>query len=270
MPNTCEETPQTSQEHDDKEMVRLTFDLHPNRTLRLSIHEKVKNVSELSDRAFSYNGVTDSNNEKDKKEKDEKMHIDEEGCGRFAIMDAKRITSLTHLAMAANTALLRSARSSNKTTENNNSSSGTKRKRGIALETIVCAGGSSNVGNVLKEFTFSSSGGKEKIATEEVVMAMGYDCSNDGEYESFLSDIGLTNSTAASSEEKEDDNDNHAPKSKRLPIQMYLQRDRTESDVKDLMRVFKLTKEEINMGQGLGKSSLDMAVVNRVATKFTV
>jgi len=176
----------------------------------------------------------------------------------FAIMDASRIASIDHLAIAVNSALLRTVNSASNSTNGNRTSPQMGQKRGRALDTIVCAGGSTNVGAVLKDFAFSES----STAAEEAKI----EAETRSEYNVVLIGIGTTleqymdtmmndHIALASSQ--------HQPETI-ADMVAFFGRERSKEEVMQLIKIFKTTKEEVAM-QGLEK-----AIINRVAAKFYI
>ena len=177
----------------------------------------------------------------------------------FAIMDASRIASIDHLAIAVNSALLRTNNAfASNSTNGNGSSPQMGQKRGRALDTIVCAGGSTNVGAVLKEFGFNES----SIAAEETKR----ETETQSEYNVVLIGIGTTLEQYIETMT----NDQIAlASSQRQPetiadMVAFFGRERSQTEVMQLIKMFKTTKEEVAM-QGLEK-----AIINRVAAKFFI
>lgn len=206
----------------DASKATLSFQLFPNRNLQIQL---------LNDISDPYSKIPPSAN--------------------FALLNARRIVSIGHVAAAANHALIRnrnmtitaSRGSGNDEAKGDNKS---KDVRGLALETIICAGGSSHVGNVLKDFGFQnedSCSNHDKNGTHSVI-ALGWDCTDAEMAEFIKSTIGEGAGSSA-------------------PL-TQLSRDRTDQELKDIMKAFKLTKEDIEMES----SSLEHAVVTRIATKF--
>ena len=177
----------------------------------------------------------------------------------FAIMDASRIASIDHLAIAVNSALLRTNNAiASNSTNGNGTSPQMGQKRGRALDTIVCAGGSTNVGAVLKDFGFNES----SIAAEEAKR----ETETQSEYNVVLIGIGTTLEQYIETMT----NDQIAlASSQRQPetiadMVAFFGRERSQTEVMQLIKMFKTTKEEVAM-QGLEK-----AIINRVAAKFFI
>uniref|UniRef100_A0A7S2A682 Uncharacterized protein n=1 Tax=Trieres chinensis TaxID=1514140 RepID=A0A7S2A682_TRICV len=222
--------------------VSITLGLHPGHSLRVSIHKDVCDPYTISEQATSFGRTT--------KEGEDRATARD---GRFAVMDARRILSLSHIAVAANSALLRIEKFKAKK-RNQDGDLKKSFSRGIALETIVCASGTSHVGSALRDYAFqqdanesnkSSTGRSSKRFT---LIAIGYDCPGEAEYASFLSNIGLDD--GLSKEEME----------------IYFSRSRDDCELKDIMKAFKITKEEVEMED----SSLEKAVITKIASKFVV
>jgi len=172
---------------------------------------------------------------------------------RFSFLDAHRIIGISHVATAANLALMRRSQREQKIESGSDDN-----KKGIAFETVLCLAGSTHVGNILRDYAFQSSSNdknnknknKNKNNIENTtILVLGYDCTK-SEMDEFISNKIL--SSVDSSTEL-----NQCQK-----FLSYLDRTRTEEEKKDIMKLFKLTKEEIDM------SSLEQAVVNKVGTKY--
>ena len=211
----------------------ITFGLHPETTLRVSLHKSIPTNPHhvVVNKVISSSIPSNANSE------------------TFAIMDASRIISFNQISVAANTALLRKYQYECK--------NGTS-KRGIALETILCCAGSTNTASVLRDYAFdknsnaakellndSNGGGNDNANGGYDVFCLGY-CNSDEEFVQIVESLNLGPSET---------NDN---------IHAYLSRSRSEQETNELMKVYKITKEEIEM---FG-SSLEKAVNNRVAAKF--
>eukprot|EP00559_Dactyliosolen_fragilissimus_P006104 CAMPEP_0184867714 /NCGR_PEP_ID=MMETSP0580-20130426/27491_1 /TAXON_ID=1118495 /ORGANISM="Dactyliosolen fragilissimus" /LENGTH=143 /DNA_ID=CAMNT_0027368141 /DNA_START=232 /DNA_END=663 /DNA_ORIENTATION=- len=127
--------------------------------------------------------------------------------------------------------------------------------KGIALDTIICAGGSSNVGSVLRDYAFESSttntsnnNANHKNAEKKyMVLAIGHNISNE-EFISSCENIGIGK---------------FLPKDETLD---YFSRQRNMNEKKSLMKAYKITKEELL----LDDSSFENAVIARIASKFHV
>eukprot|EP01083_Nonionella_stella_P206472 750970_1 len=155
--------------------------------------------------------------------------------------------SLDHIAIAANTAMIRMSHY-----ENTDNSDKTTKNRGLALETVICAAGSTNVGSIMKDFAFDARSSAALSLQngspgddEYTVLLLSYDCS-EKEHLEIISQVDLT-----------------APEKIQDMIQ-YFDRERGQQEVTALMKVFKVTAQEV----GREGSSLEKAVLNRVATKF--
>ncbi len=214
------------------DITSIQFALHPDVTLRVTLHRSIPiNPHEVVNQLFQL--PNNSNSEK------------------FAILDAKRITSLDQIAVAANSALLRQHQFQQK-----NGSCG----RGLALETILCCAGSTNTASVLRDYAFD----KTSVAATQVgsrssgdddgddgcgkydILCLGF-CSSDEEFEKVISMLKIGD--AESTEQ----------------VHTFFARVRDE-EKQELMKVYKITKEEVEMNG----SSLEEAVNNRVAAKFYV
>eukprot|EP00555_Chaetoceros_dichaeta_P003323 CAMPEP_0198248630 /NCGR_PEP_ID=MMETSP1447-20131203/373_1 /TAXON_ID=420782 /ORGANISM="Chaetoceros dichaeta, Strain CCMP1751" /LENGTH=251 /DNA_ID=CAMNT_0043933089 /DNA_START=13 /DNA_END=765 /DNA_ORIENTATION=+ len=226
----------------------ITFALHPKRSLRVSLHTSISTNPHI---IFSRTSALPSN--------------DASG-DRYAIIDAKRVVSLTHLGIAANSALLRLHHFEQSTVDATNTNTNTnmptdttvgRKRRGAALETILCAGGSTNVGSVLKEFAFDANSVAAAAAAaasvqqqseqsqEYDVLFLGYDCESEEEFTTVLSDVGLD-----------------APRDESA-WNAYFARERDGREMQEMAKIFKLSPEEL----ARDGFSLEKAVLNRVATK---
>ncbi len=168
----------------------------------------------------------------------------------FSLMDASRIMSLDHIAVAANSALIRQLHfeSYAKDNEDSNSEEKAVKSRGLALETVVCAAGSTNVGSIMKDYAFdtkwneaNNSGGGRDFH----VLLFGYNVTEEEHIEA-ITKVGLSN-----------------PESTEYMME-YFSRSRGDDEIKTLTKVYKLGKEEVSKE----RSSLEKAILNRVATKF--
>lgn len=134
------------------------------------------------------------------------------------------------------------------------------------METVLCAGGSTNVGSVMKDFGFS----KDSVAALAVlheqqrqestsvstaeppqrydVLFLGYDCESDMEFNNVLSKVGL--------DAPVDD----------CAWNAYFARERDGQETQDMARLFKLSPEELTRHD----FSLENAVLNRVAVKYSI
>lgn len=299
--------PSSAGDDHDTEIATLSFGLHPGRTLRVSLHSNVTETDarDLAQRAIKYTacyGCTSSATSTD----DSSAAGRGTRPGRFAIMDAARIASLSHVGVAANAALGRCARwdrdaeradaetaaagaaGGNNDTGGGGSSRGSsssRNRRGIGQELVVCAAGTSHAGYAVRDYGFqpeAAAGGdnasnnnksnkKRKKqqqnqpttpattstctsnaggTTAHTILAIGFDCKNDREYQTFLSDVGLS----------------IYPSSNSVSMEEYFHRERSEQELGRLMKAYKISQSEIDMDG----SSLENAVLTRVATKFAV
>jgi len=213
---------------------KILFSLHPEKTLQVALLKDVVNpvgVAEASAKFSHREGLVGD-------------------TGRFAIIAANRIMSLDHISVAANSALFREigrkARYRSQTSDTGTSNdgkgqaSGQKEWRGIALDTVFAAAGSLNETTVLKEYGFK---GKDLDTTNSnsVVVALCYD-SSQAEMEEYLEIVGGT-----------------------LTPFSYFKRKRTDIEIKDLIKAFKLSPQEVDANN---HKLMELAVINRVATKF--
>jgi hypothetical protein len=192
----------------------LQFGLHPERLLNVSLHRKLKKNPHTISKMIA--SLTNDNHK------------------RFAIMDATRIISVDHIAIAANNALMRISDTDN---------------RGIALDTVICAAGSTNVMSVMKEYAFdqhSDAAKEENNCTGYNVLLLAFDCKADGEILSLIEQLGLG--------EHDSLEDTHS----------FFARQRSNDQMSALMKAYKITKEEVEMRN----SSLESAIINRLATKY--
>lgn len=165
-----------------------------------------------------------------------------ESSEKFAILDAKSIVSLNQIAVGANSALMRHFQFELKNGSCN---------RGVALETILCCAGSTNTGSVMKEYAFDQ---HSVAAKDESNLGGGYDvlflgyCESDEEFKDITTSMQLG-----------------VPENE-SGIEKYFSRNRNDKELADLMKIYKITKDEIEMCG----SSLEKAVLNRVAAKFHI
>jgi hypothetical protein len=219
-----------------KKYTSVKFGLHPNRTLSITLHRKILTNPHQITKALA---AIPNNSTHD----------------HFAIMDATRIVSLNHISMAANHALMRGC--------SYNSGGLSSSRRGPALDTVVCAAGSTNFGSIMKDYAFDETSkaaaaiavksgdgdgddhdGTEGATTTYDVILLGFDV-EETEYEQVMKDVaGLNN-----------------PVDEEGMISFF-ERQRSDLDVTAMIKVFKTTKQEVAM-QGL-----ERAVLNRVASKF--
>lgn len=206
----------------------ITFALHPNISLRVSLYKSIPvNPHQVANKLVTLPGNSTSE--------------------KFAILDANKITSTNQIAVAANTALLRRFQFEQK------NAGATVTKRGLALETTLCCAGSTNTASVMKDFAFdkNSIAAKEETTSGEGgvydVFFLGY-CESDKEFQDVAATLKLGVSECNSG------------------VDAYFARQRSEKEVNALMKVYKVTKDEVEMCD----LSLDEAVVNRIATKFYI
>jgi len=222
-----------------------TFSLHPSTNLRISFHTKIENPHDIANTVLSMK---------------ENLGDGSITGEKFILLNSKLIVSMDHIGIAANSALIRFENTMLRSVEDTGDQSTTehrttrqKKRRGVAIETVVCAGGSTNVGIVLREFAFDCgqsnashvSGSQVESGVSASLFALGFDCKDDEEYVQFLGKVGL------------------GPPE---PIDDYIERNRTEKEMEDIRRTFKLTDEEIEMNG----SSLKNAVLTRIASKYHV
>ena len=202
--------------------IRLSFDLFPNESLQIQLLTNVSDPYSMSNDMTSF------------------------PPSNFALLNAERIVSVGHIAAAANHALLRhqSFMIKNSAAKNENKDTNV---RGLAIETIICAGGSSHVGNVLRDFAFLEKYNNEGMESKSfTVIVLAWNCSEEKMTEYVNSIISRGNGSLA-------------------PLS-YLSRERNEDELKDIIKNFKLTKEDIYTES----SSLDLAIITRIATKFNI
>ena len=223
----------------------LTFGLHPGRNLRCSLHAGISESTcrALAERALNYDAADDKS---------------ATSFGRYAIMDADRVVSLQHIAVAGNIALARCARWEAQDGDGTNSSN--SNRRGIGQMTVICAAGTSHSGYALRDYGFfdvapaSEPEKKQKqmqqdakaSASSFTILAIGWDCEGDADYEKFLADMGLADN--------------------RPDMQQYFGRPRSKQELAGLLKAFKVSQNEVDMDG----SSLEHAIITRIATKFVV
>lgn len=198
------------------------------------------------------------------------MNYKAEGCestafGRFAIMDADRVVSLQHIAVAGNGALARCARweaQGSDRQQQGGDGSNNNNRRGIGQETVICAAGTSHAGYALRDYGFfdvapaseteqkNKQKQKQKQQQAEVktssftILAIGFDCKDDAEYDKFLADMELGDDQPG--------------------MEDYFGRERSKQELAALLKSFKVSINEVEM------SSLEHAIITRIATKFVV
>ena len=237
----------------DTGIATLSFGLHPGRSLRCSLHT---GLSESACRALA--------------EKAMKYDVTEGGestaFGRFAIMDADRVVSLNHIAVAANIALARCARweaqGSDQQHGGHGSNNNNNNRRGIGQEAVICAAGTSHAGYALRDYGFfdvapaseTEQKNKQKKKQQQAkattssfaILAIGFDCKDDAEYGKFLADMELDYGQTNMAE--------------------YFGRERSEQELVALLKSFKVSPNEVEMDG----SSQEHAIITRIATKFVV
>ena len=185
--------------------------------------------------------------------------------GRFAIMDADRVVSLQHIAVAGNIALARCARWEAQGSDqeqggdgSNNNNNNNNNRRGIGQETVICAAGTSHAGYALRDNGFfdvapaSETEQKKKQQQAKAttfsftILAIGFDCKDDAEYDKFLADMQLGGCQPNMEE--------------------YFGRERNKQELAALLKSFKVSPNEAEMDG----SSLEHAIITRIATKFVV
>ena len=229
----------------DNAVTTLTFGLFPDTNLKVGLFlSSPKAPQELTSQLAALDNATSSIGE------------------RYALLDATRIISLNHLGIAANSALVRLKNfrlmqedEEEKISQDESKEQGDAKKRkarGIAIDTIICCGGSTNVQSVMKDFAFipPPTTPPEEGTTYNYIL-LGYNCSSDDEFLKVAQDTGLTSSTSISTNDE---------------MNSFFARERTMQETKDLMKVYKLTSFEVEMKS----SSLEEAIMNRVATKFYI
>lgn len=279
-------------------ITKINFALHPKRQLRLSFHRAIPanphdvvnqllHDSSILPPSLSKSG-SDGNDASDDENPNSNSNSD-----YFAIMDASKIVCMDQIAIGANNAQLRryqfsqrnkqrrrsggngvngsSSVSGNahgsgfengngKTNDKQNTTSNTARLRGLALETILCCAGSTNTASVLRDYAFDEHSEAAKSASNTTsstslsdvqydIFVLGF-CETDEEFEHVITNDLLKLS----------------PAEDRNGIESYFQRERCETEMNNLLKVYKLTKDEV----GMCGSSLEKAVCNRVAAKFFI
>uniref|UniRef100_A0A7S3PY61 Uncharacterized protein n=1 Tax=Chaetoceros debilis TaxID=122233 RepID=A0A7S3PY61_9STRA len=223
----------------EPEIAVIEFGLFSSKKLLVSLHKLKPSPTSLSENPHSVVQKLDClpSNEKHQ---------------RISLVDASRIISLDHIAIAANTAMIRMSHYENIDSNTPNNNNGAMNKRGLALETVICAAGSTNVGSIMKDFAFDARSSAALSLQngsldddEYTILLLSYDCS-EKEHLETISQVGLT-----------------APEKIQDMIQ-YFDRERGQQEVTALMKVFKVTAQEVSRDG----SSLEKAVLNRVATKF--
>ena len=227
---TTEDKSIESTSFDETNISTIAFALFPNQILRASLHLDVPYPQKIAEETYS---------------------IQDNTCGeKYALMNADTLVSFKQVTIAANNALLKN---SNVTSMNNSNidscsskpesttttTNNQKKRRGLALESIVCSGGSSNVGNVLRDHTF-----EKNNDTKRNVLILGFNCTAK-EYNTFLTQSGL---------------DKYGP----CPMDPFWKRERSTQQTNELMKLYKISPNEITMNG----SVLEDAVLTRIATKY--
>ena len=235
----------------------LSFGLHPGRSLRCSLHSGLPESAcrALAEKAMKYDATEAG---------------ESTAFGRFAIMDADRVVSLQHIAVAGNIALARCARweaqgsdqEQGGDSSNNNNNNNNNNRRGIGQETVICAAGTSHAGYALRDNGFfdvapaseTEQMNKQKKKQQQAkattssftILAIGFDCKDDAEYDIFLADMELGDGQPNMAE--------------------YFDRERSKQELAALLKSFKVSPNEVEMDG----SSLEHAIITRIATKFVV
>eukprot|EP00563_Minutocellus_polymorphus_P019463 CAMPEP_0197727114 /NCGR_PEP_ID=MMETSP1434-20131217/18519_1 /TAXON_ID=265543 /ORGANISM="Minutocellus polymorphus, Strain CCMP3303" /LENGTH=206 /DNA_ID=CAMNT_0043313219 /DNA_START=167 /DNA_END=784 /DNA_ORIENTATION=+ len=193
--------------------------------------------------------------------------VESAAFGRFAIMDAGRVVSLQHIAVAGNIALARSARweahaqaqaQAQGSFEQGGGGANSNNRRGIGQETVICSAGTSHAGYALRDYGFfdvASASETEKKQKEKqqdamakassfTILAIGFDCKDDAEYDKFLADMNLADGQPN--------------------MGQYFGRPRSKQELAGLLKSFKVSQNEVDMHG----SSLEHAIITRIATKF--
>lgn len=147
----------------------ITFSLHPETTLHMHV------ITNLCDEKESNSNEPERmiENIKSYISKNSNSNNNESYGERFAIMNSKRVVSVKHIAIAANIALMKH----NKKQQHHQSN-----RRGIALQTIVHAAGSTHLGTVLRDYAFTSTNdhkytpSSDDSNTVDSIIVLGFNC----------------------------------------------------------------------------------------------
>jgi hypothetical protein len=208
---------------------KLRFGLFPDELLLVSLHTDVPDADNVAKNILSMEG-----NKKGEK---------------YAIIDANLIMSMKQVAIAANNALLRMD-SNKRIVELKKVSGGESQptmtsRRGKAIETVVCAGGSSHVGSVLREYAFD---GEEKITNGNTnnLLVLGFDCTEE-DFRELLRSSGL---------------DKNGP----VEMDCFWSREKSEELTNKTMKLYKVTADEICLNGSL----LEDAIITRISSKYVM
>ncbi|GFH46990.1 predicted protein [Chaetoceros tenuissimus] len=165
-----------------------------------------------------------------------------ENYDHYAILNANRITSVEHVAVAVNSSLMRfSAFSKDSDIQQSNF-------RGRALDSVVCCAGTTHTGSAMKDYALSDET-SDNTGVYDIIL-IGIDVTLE-QFTNTLSSVDGFNSCL----------DTLVPRSDVADI---LGRERSAEEVTKIIKLYKTTKEEVAM-QGLAK-----AVINRVSSKYYV
>ena len=231
---------------DENDVTTLTFGLFPNVNLKVCLFTSDSlTPKELTSKLSEINVKDASVSSSETSTASELQDLGD----RFALLDATRVVSMDQVSIAANSALIRLKNfqllqeDEQANTDRPSDNQRPRRGRGVALETIICCGGSTNTQSVLKDFAFAESNSDSTVLYN--YLFLGYNCESDEEFLEVAHSIGLK-----------------AP-SNQAEIDTFFSRFDSMEE-KALMKIYKLTSQEIAM------DSLEKAVLNRIASKFYV
>jgi hypothetical protein len=177
------------------------------------------------------------------RKKDDDVLIDP----RFTIIQAKWIISLNQVVAAATAALIREHHhlAADEEDSSKDLPGGYKTPRGIALDTVVCLGGSLNETSVLNSFRLASSSNASQSC-----LVFGFDCTEE-EMENYIkSTLGGEDDTTIT-----------------LPLSNLYQ-PKNEIELKEIIKAYKISPTEWNSTQQ--HQLLEQSIINRIATKHIV
>ena len=234
--DACKGSPSSSKHYQS----HVTFSSHPETTLYVHIITNLSNEDLPPERIIentkSFLHTNDNN---------------EQYGERFAIMNAQRVVSVKHLAIAANITLMKQ-RNKKQDEKKQEQQQQQVFKRGIALQTIINGAGSTHVGTVLRDYAFISTNDHKYTSSNTMysIAVLGFNCSSkemcDCISHIMNKDSDKINGNGSSSCDE----------------YFISKKDRTQEQLQDLCKSYKITMDEINM------SSLEDAIITRISTKY--
>lgn len=164
-----------------------------------------------------------------------------ENYDHYAILNASRITSVEHIAVAINSSLMRFSAFKDSDTKQSNF-------RGRALDSVVCCAGTTHTGTAMKDYALSDET-SDNTGVYDIIL-IGIDITLE-QFTNTLSSVNGFNSCLDTLVLRSD-------------VADILGRERSAEEVTKIIKLYKTTKEEVAM-QGLAK-----AVINRVSSKYYV